>query len=307
MATAELGFTLSHEHVLLSAAGIQQIYPEFLDRQGIIDDAVAALQAAYAEGVRTIVDMTTMDLGRDVRATEEVSRRSGVHIIATTGSHQFIPRVFWTAPPDDIASLYVREVEEGIEGTDIKASVIKAASDRGGVTEREANILRAAARAHKRSGAPMTTHTWSPDRVGEQQIRILDEEGVDLSRVYIGHSNDDTDVDYLVGMLKQGVWLGLDRFPGGRPPYGAPNWEQRTEIVVRLIEAGYVDRIMLSHDYMVPLNHPADVREDRRQLNPDGYCFITRYVLPRLKKLGISDEHIRTMMVDNPRRYFEGA
>ena len=146
VATAELGFTLSHEHVLLSAAGIQQIYPEFLDRQGIIDDAVAALQAAYAEGVRTIVDMTTMDLGRDVRATEEVSRRSGVHIIATTGSHQFIPRVFWTAPPDDIASLYVREVEEGIEGTDIKASVIKAASDRGGVTEREANILRAARR-----------------------------------------------------------------------------------------------------------------------------------------------------------------
>ena len=152
----------------------------------------------------------------------------------------------------------------------------------------------------------MTTHTWSPDRVGEQQIRILDEEGVDLSRVYIGHSNDDTDVDYLVGMLKQGVWLGLDRFPGGRPPYGAPNWEQRTEIVVRLIEAGYVDRIMLSHDYMVPLNHPADVREDRRQLNPDGYCFITRYVLPRLKKLGISDEHIRTMMVGQSPSLFRG-
>lgn len=303
--TRDLGFTLAHEHVLISAAGIQHVYPELIDRQGIIDDAVAALTTAYAEGVRTIVEMTTMDLGRDVRALEEVSRRSGVHIIAITGCHQFIPRVFLSASPDEIARLYVREIEQGIEGTGIKASVIKAASDRGGVIEREAHVLRAAARAHKRTGTPMTTHTWSPDRVGEQQIRILAEEGVDLSRVYIGHSNDDTNIDYLIGLLKQGVWLGLDRFPGGRAPYGAPNWEQRAEIVVRLIEAGYVNQIMLSHDYMVPKNHAASIREDRQALNPDGYCFIVRRVLPRLKELGVTDEHISTMMIANPRRYFE--
>jgi phosphotriesterase-related protein len=141
--------------------------------------------------------------------------------------------------------------------------------------------------------------------VGEQQVRILQEEGVDLNRVYIGHSNDDTDLDYLLGLLDKGVWLGMDRYPGGRVP-GTPNWEQRTEIVKQLIDAGYSHRIMLSHDYSVPkARYGAAVQEERRRANPDGYNFITRWVLPRLKELGTSDEDIHKMMVENPRRFFE--
>ena len=304
--TADLGFTLTHEHVLTSAAGIRHTHPELIDRQTIIRDASSSLKEAYEEGVRTIVDMTTFDLGRDIEAMGEVSARSGVNIIATTGSHLAIPRVFWTAAPDTIAQLYIREVEVGIEGTGIRAGVIKAASDKGGVTEREENILRAVARTHKHTGIPISTHTWSPDRVGEQQVRILEEEGVDLSRVYIGHSNDDTDVDYLLGLLEHGVWVGLDRYPGSQIP-GTTDWEQRTAIVKRLIDAGYAHRIMLSHDYSVPANRPEiDVQKERRRLNPDGYQFITRRVLPRLKELGASDEDIHRITVENPRRFLQG-
>jgi phosphotriesterase-related protein len=109
----------------------------------------------------------------------------------------------------------VREIEEGIEGTGIKAGIIKVASDRGGVTPPQEVILRAAARAQHRTGIPISIHTWSPDRVGEQQVRILQEEGVELNRVYIGHSNDDTDLDYLLGLLDKSVWLRMDRYPGG--------------------------------------------------------------------------------------------
>lgn len=302
--TSDLGFTLSHEHVLISSAGIQQTFPEFLDRQGIIDDATTELKAAYDEGVRAIIDVTTIDLGRDIRVMEEVSRRTGVHIIPATGNHLVVPRVFWNVTPDDIAPLYIREIEEGIEGTGIKAGIIKVASDRGGVTDREEVVLRAAARTQKHTGVRISTHTWSPDRVGEQQIRILDEEGVDLNRVYIVHSNDDTDVDYLIGMLRQGVWIGLDRYPGGRN--NTPDWEQRTEVVKKLIDAGYVDRIMLSHDYMVPKNQPtSEGQEDRRRANPEGYTFISRNVLPRLKEIGATDDDINKIMVDNPRRFFE--
>jgi phosphotriesterase-related protein len=265
---------------------------------------VAALKEAFAEGVKTIVDVTTFDLGRDIRMIEEVSRMSGVQIIAATGNHLAVPRPFGDVSPDVIAPLYVREIEVGIEGTGIKAGVIKVASDRGGITAPQEIILRAAARAHHRTGIPISTHTWSPDRVGEQQCRILEEEGVDLNRVYIGHSNDDTDLDYLLGLLDKGVWLGLDRYPGGRVP-GTPKWEQRTEIVKQLIDAGYSHRIMLSHDYSVPkARHGAEAQEERRRANPDGYNFISRKVLPRLRELGASDQDIHRIMVENPRRFF---
>ena len=304
--TADMGFTLSHEHVGTNAAGLRHTYPEIIDRAGIIEQSVAALQEARDEGLRTIIDVSTFDLGRDIGMIQEVSRASGVQIIAATGNHLAVPRPFSELSPDVIAPLYVREIEDGIEDTGIKAGVIKVASDRGGVTEPQEIVLRAAARAHNQTGIPISTHTWSPDRVGDQQVRVLEEEGVDLSRVYIGHSNDDVDLDYLLGLLNKGVWLGLDRYPGGRVP-GTPDWEQRTEVAMKLIEAGHTRRIMLSHDYSVPkARHGEAVQEERRQANPDGYNFIGRYVLPRLKELGASDDAIQQIMVDNPRRFFEG-
>ena len=305
--SSELGFTLSHEHVGTNAAGLRHTYPEFIDRASIIEQSTAALKEAYNEGLRTMVDVSTFDLGRDVEMIQEVSRMSGVQIVAATGNHLAVPRPFGDVSPDVIAPLYIREIEEGIEGTGVKAGIIKVASDRGGVTPPQEVVLRAAARAHHRTGIPISTHTWSPDRVGEQQVRFLEEEGVDLNRVYIGHSDDDTDLDYLLGLLEKGVWLGLDRYPGGRIP-GTPNWEQRTEIAKKLIDAGFCHRIMLSHDYSVPkARHGEAAQEERRRANPDGYNFIPRKVLPRLRELGASDQDIQQIMVENPRRFFEGG
>ncbi len=304
--TRDLGFTLSHEHVLVTSAGIQHVYPEFIDREGTIKRAVADLKQAYSEGLRTIVDVTTMDLGRDVRLLAEVSRQSGVQIVCATGTWRDIPRAFWNATPDMIAPLYVREIQVGIEGTGIKAGIIKVANDVGGVTREGEIILRAAARAQKATGVPISTHTWAPERVGEQQVRIFQEEGVDLDRVYIGHSNDTTDTDYLIGLLKKGVWIGLDRFPGGLTA-GTPNWEVRTETARKLIDAGFAHRIMLGHDWSVTLTIATrEMQETRRKYNPDGYLFITRKVLPRLRQLGVPDKTIHQVMVENPRRFFEG-
>ena len=305
--TADLGFTLSHEHVLVTSAGIQYVYPEFIDREGTIEQAVADFREAYNEGLRTIVDVTTIDLGRDVRMLEQVSRESGVQIICATGTWRDIPRAFWSATPDMIAPLYIREIQEGIEGTGIKAGIIKVANDMGGVTPEGEIILRAAARAQKATGVPISTHTYAPERVGEQQVRIFEEEGVDLDRLYVGHSNDTTDTGYLIGLLEKGVWIGLDRYPGGTTP-GTPDWEGRTETVKRLIDAGFAHRIMLGHDWAATLTIVSRERqEQRRQYNPDSYLFITRNVLPRLRELGVPEETVTQIMVDNPRRFFEGA
>ena len=277
--TADFSFTLSHEHVMNSSAGIPQIYPEFIDRQGIIEGAQAALAEARAEGVRTIVDLSTIRprKGHPPHGGG-VPAAAGSRSSPPRGSGTISPGTSRTTTPDILASLFTREIEEGIEGTGIKAGIIKVANDKGGVTEAGEIILRAAARTHKATRTPISTHTWAPERVGEQQVRIFEEEGVDLGRVYVGHSNDSADTDYLLGLLRKGVWLGLDRYPGRQP--GTPQWEERTRVVASLIDAGYAHRIMLSHDWCV--NTP-----EAFSYNPDGYLFITRRVLPYLKELGV--------------------
>ena len=305
--TENMGFTLSHEHLATSAAGIWKTFPELIDRVGIMEQAKATLKEAYDEGLRSIIDVSTIDLGRDVEMMKEVSGATGVQIVAATGNHLAVPRPFADLAPEVIADLYVREIEVGIEGTGVKAGIIKVASDAGGITTEQEIVLRAAGQASVRTNTPISTHTWSPDRIGEEQVRILMEEGVDMDRVYIGHSNDDTDLGYLVGLLKKGVWLGLDRFPGGRRP-GTPLWEQRTDLAKQLIDVGYANRIMLSHDHSVPkARYGLEVQEERFKYNPDGYNFITRNVIPRLKHLGVSEESINQIMVENPRRFFEGS
>jgi phosphotriesterase-related protein len=124
--------------------------------------------------------------------------------------------------------------------------------------------------------------------------------------VYVGHSNDTTDLDYLVGLLKKGVWLGMDRFPGGNMP-GTPDWEGRSQTMAKLVAAGYANRLLLGHDWSVALTIATKERQaERERRNPDSYLFITRRVLPRLRELGVSQQALDTMMVDNPRRFFEG-
>ena len=307
MDTADLGFTLSHEHVIVTSAGIQYVYPEFIDRAGSIERGIDSLREAHSEGLRTIIDVSTLDLGRDIRLIEEVSRESGVNIICATGTWRDIPRVFWTATPDMIAPLYIREIEEGIENTGIKAGIIKVANDMGGVTPEGEIILRAAARAQKATGVPISTHTWAPERVGEQQVAIFEDEGVDLNRVYVGHSNDTTDTEYLIGLMERGVWIGLDRYPGRQTEF-TPDWEGRTQTAWKLIQAGWGRRIMLGHDWSVTLSIASQEMQEQRHLhNPDGYLFITRRVIPRLKELGATDEDIHNIFIDNPRRFFEGG
>jgi phosphotriesterase-related protein len=305
--TADLGFTLSHDHIILSSAGIRQVYPEFIDRAKITKDAIEHLTECKAEGVDTIVDVTTLDLGRDVELLAAVSEKSGVNIICCTGIWRDIPRTFWEADPDDIAPLFIREIEEGIEGTGIKAGIIKVANDAEGVTQKGEIILRAAARASKATGVPISAHSWSPGRVGEQQIPIFKDEGLDMAGVYIGHSNDTTDLDYLTGLARTGVWIGMDRTPGSPVRPDSPTAEDRTQTIKALVEAGHADRLMVGHDWSVYLGTGGEAtRRIYDEHNPDRFLYIIRRQLPRLRELGVSEQDIRRITVDNPRRFFGG-
>lgn len=303
--TAELGFTLTHEHVVTSSAGLLRTYPELYgDFDRLTEQAAATLTEAREGGVRTIVDLTTLDLGRDIRFLEGLSRRTGVNIIAATGIWRDIPRALWNRQPDEIAALFARELEQGIEGTGIKAGIIKVANDAEGVTREGEIILRAAVRAAKQTGVRISTHTYAPHRVGEQQVAVFEDEGFDLNRVYIGHSNDSTDLEYLQGLLRKGVWLGLDRHQTSVPV--GPNWEGRAQTLAALIKAGFGDRLMVSHDWSVlGVSRSSDPLASR-SYNPDGWLFAKRKLFPRLRELGISQAQIDLLNNDNPRRFLGG-
>ena len=303
--TADLGFTLTHEHLFTASAGIQQTFPElFGDFDRLTEQVMLSLNEAREGGVKTIVDLSTMDLGRDIRFIAEMARRTGVQIIAATGIWRDIPRALWLRSPDEIAALFVREIGVGIEGTDIKAGIIKVANDMGGVTREGGIILRAAARAANQTGVRISTHTYAPERVGEQQVAIFEDEGFDLNRVYIGHSNDTTDLDYLLGLVRRGVWLGLDRHQTSAPI--GPDAEGRTQTLAALIKAGVGNRLMVSHDWgVLGVSRTSDPLASRGY-NPDGWLFTKRKVFPRLLELGISQEQVDALNNENPRRFLGG-
>jgi phosphotriesterase-related protein len=307
--SADLGLTLMHEHVFSASAGIWQSWPELLGgRQQFIEYAAGILQRARTEaGVRTFVDVTPIDLGRDVPIMQEVAERSGVQIIACTGHWLDVSRSMAARSIDELIAWFTREIEAGVDGTEVRAGIIKVANDVEGITEAGEKLLRAAARTHLHTGVPISTHTHAASEIGNRQADIFESEGVDLRRVYIGHSNDSTNITYLTGLMDRGCWLGLDRYPGGR--VSGPKWEERTAIVKQLLDRGYGGQLMLSHDSPLGMTlGPTDrMREMRTQFNPDSILFIHRKVLPRLRELGVAQETLDGIMIDNPRRFFEGS
>ena len=299
---SELGFTLSHEHVMIGFSADNHHYPWMFDLDATRARAIAELREAKAGGVDTVIDLTTPDLGRDVRFVADVARESGMNVVVASGIWRDVPRSFWTRDPDEIADIFVREIEVGIGDTEIKAGAIKVANDAEGVTAEGELVLRGAARALKRTGCPISTHHWAPEEVGTRQVEVFREEGAPMDRICIGHSADSTDVDYLESLLNAGVYLSMDRYPGRE---GRPNWEQRNATVKALIDRGWAERLMIGHDYA-----PVMIRagtEPPAQDEPTRYLFVSTVALPALRGLGVDEETIELMTREVPRRFLSGA
>ena len=313
--TSKLGFTLSHEHIIASSAGLWHAWPElFGGQRHFIDTAVDRLKRAKDEGVDTIIDCTTIDLGRDIRMMEEVSRRSGVQVIASTGHWLDPSNSMRSRTIEELTDFFVREATVGIEGTDVKAGIIKVAN--GNMIDAFGEkLLRAASRASRLTGLPITTHSPGAARIGEKQAVIFEEEGVSPSKVCIGHS-DNSPADYQLGLVKRGYYLGMDQLPRGGPVApgtpltgpGALTWEQRYAQIKALVDAGYANRLMLGNDDSIAMTLQATAADPLRvAMNPDGMLFAVRKAIPALKKIGITDQQIRTMTIDVPKRFFEIA
>ena len=247
-----LGRTLMHEHVFVLNEEIRQNYPAGWGEDDRVDDAIAKLNALAARGCQTIVDPTVLGLGRDIqpdpagrrRHRAEHHRRDGpVHLQRGAAVLQ-VPRPARDGGLDPMAQLFIGDITDGIAGTGVKAAFLKCAIDDQGLTPGVERVLRAVCRAHAETGAPVTVHTHPHSGTGRDVVRVLREEGVDLTKVVLGHSGDSTDLDYLSELADAGCLLGMDRFGlDVITPF-----EDRVATVAAMCERGYAGSMVLSHD-----------------------------------------------------------
>jgi phosphotriesterase-related protein len=308
--TADLGVTLMHEHVFMMTTEITENYPEgWGDGAKREADAIERLNELKSRGVDTIVDLTVIGLGRYIPRIARIAAATELNIVVATGLYTFndVPMHFhFVGPgtafggPETMTEMFVRDIEHGIADTGIKASILKCATDEPGVTPGVERVLRAVAAAHRQTGVPISTHTHAASRRGLEQQAIFAEEGVDLSRVVIGHSGDSTDIAYLEELIAAGSYIGMDRF--GIDAYLST--EERVKTVATMCERGHADRMVLSHDAACYFD--AVPEELLPVALPNWhYLHIHNDVIPALKERGVTDEQLTTMLVDNPRRVFE--
>jgi phosphotriesterase-related protein len=307
--TADLGVTLMHEHVFILSPDITANYPEVWGDEAQREaDAIARLNELKSRGVDSIVDLTVIGMGRYIPRVARVAAATEINIVVATGVYTYndVPMYFHFTGPggalgdsEPMVDMFVRDIEHGIADTGVKAGILKCATDEPGVTPGVERVLRAVAKAHRLTGVPISTHTHAATRRGLEQQRIFTEEGVDLSRVVIGHSGDTTDLDYLEELIANGSYIGMDRF--GVDVF-LP-FEDRVNTVAQMCERGHADKMVLSHDAACFMDW---VPEELLPALPNWhYLHIHNDVIPALKERGVTDEQLTTMLVDNPRQIFE--
>jgi len=348
IAPQELGFTSMHEHVLVHGRIFRERYEAFipedapvrpdepisLENLGYLKHAFilswntilntdvdllsSELSAFKAEGGSAVVDMSVPGIRFDPMKTREVSEKSGVHIIASTGLYaaDSWPEKYLTMTIEEMEEYMSREVEGGIEGTPVKPGHVKVAVDVID-SDLEVKALRAGARVIKRYGLPMCVHQGmelGPEAC-DRIMMILEEEQVDPSRVVIAHNDKlfvETNLQTLVtrpdewtlrlevarALMKKGYNISIDCF--------GQNWDaetlgilhvhdwQRIAGLYALINEGFSNQIVLGTDTFVKLTY--------RKFGGEGYCRLTSYVVPTLMSVGVKAETIKQLTVDNPTR-----
>jgi phosphotriesterase-related protein len=299
-----------HEHIFVLTPDVQQNLVGEWDEQARCDDAVQRLQAVKAVGIDTIVDPTVIGLGRYVPRIIEIAKQIDLQIIVATGVYTYedVPNYFRVRGPgsgfdlpEPMTEIFVRDLTDGIAGTDVRAGFLKCAIDVPGLTSGVERVLRSVAAAHTRTGAPVMVHTAPRRRTGLEVDRILTEAGVAASSVLLAHSGDTSDADHLSDLVERGYLLGMDRF-------GIDNemsFDERVAIVVELARRGFAERMVLSQDASCHIDW---VDPELLPFLPRWhYLHVVQDVLPALLDNGVTQQQIDAMLIDNPRRWFETA
>jgi phosphotriesterase-related protein len=303
---ADLGVVLAHEHVRFRDEAVAAQWPDRYDEDDELDAALAAVAAAKAKGVQTIVDPTAMFGGRDVRFMKRVADQTAVAIVACTGiySYDYLPHYFENRDVDAMAEHFISDIEGGVQGTNIKAAFLKCAADAAGVTENVEKIHRAVARASVQTGAPIMAHSMPAVGTGPRQVDIFQEEGVDLARVQIAHCGDTDDLDYIESLIERGVYAGLDR-------YGLEMYlpiARRNITTAELLRRGHAERLMISQDFCATIDwfpqQAAEAFATSGAIRNWSMTLVFDEVVPSLRAQEVMDDAtFRTVFVENPKRW----
>ena len=294
---SDLGVTLPHEHTQCALWHVENRWDYF---QLARDEPVilAELERFRAAGGRSLVDLTLPGIGRDPAWLVGIARASGLNLVMGSGWYRtayYPPEALLDRRSvDDLADELVREAEEGVADSGVRPGIIgEIGTDKPWVSAAEERVHRAAARAARRTGRSITTHSvLSP--VGLAQMQIFEEEGLDPGRVVIGHSDSYPLLDHYLEIIGRGASIEFD-FLG--MPFTAVerHGEGRiVELLQELLSRGHADRILLSQDVC----NDAQLR----RYGGHGYTYLAERFLPRLRQAGVSDAEIDTMTIANPRR-----
>ena len=333
----DLGVTIMHEHLFIALA--KQVAPDddspasdvalwgekltlenlhlartrrsIFDNWILSDEDLAIREAMEFRkmGGDSIVEVTSTGIHRDPVGLLRVSRATGLNIVMGSGWYQkaYHPADMDERTVEGMAEEIVRDVTVGVRDTGVRSGVIGEVGVQGGPIEpNEVKSIRASVRASRATGAAISFHLGGQGREKLQTLAIMDEEGVDRSRVIYGHSDSAAgDIPLLLELLESGVYVQFDLM--GRvgvpidmgPSDGGvgltlPLTAMVAAAIPRLIEAGHVDQILLSQDVCT--------KAQLKAYGGTGYSYILETFLPHLRSRGVSEEHIRKMMVENPRR-----
>lgn len=325
--SGSLGVTMMHEHLLpRPQIAAPPGKPPFATRFTLADVARELKHAREKYGLRSVVDCTPRRFGEELAEMAELSRETGMNVIVSTGcmKEQYYHHSrgnmssFWAyqLTPDQIAEVMVRDLTEGIHGTEYRAGIIKVGTTKQRITGPEERVLRGAARAHLQTGAPITTHA-TLGTMGPEQAQIFLEEGANPARIVIGHSDLNDNPAYHEGILRRGATVGFDtigkqRFDYTRTEtagYNRYEFEKeqyfvsdqvRLQTLLELVRRGYAGQIVVSSDM------GSEIDQNPGTLASWGYSFVLGSFLPDAMGKGLSESDRKTMLVDNPRRILGG-
>ena len=307
--TNDLGLTLIHEHLMAVNRNMQAVFSDWLDEDALIARFKALMEKAKQNGMKTFVEASPIDLGRDIHLLKRAADEADVQMLCCSGLYWMEQPWYLMVDSNILANYMVREVTKGIQGTDIKAAFVKCSTDvLHGASDINKSMVIATAMAAKETGVPVYTHTNGHSRLGLYQQDLLMENGVEPHKIAIGHAFGGKDTEYLKQLMDNGSYVSCDQISYDELICDLPSL---AGVVAELCKAGYSQYMFMSHDKNVYSDFGfclTGIRREHSGINPITGTFteIFEKMIPLLGELGVSPECIQDMMVDNPKRYFEG-
>jgi len=291
----QMGLTLIHEHILVDFIGAADYDPGRWDREEVVAKVLPYLLEVKELGCETLVECTPAYLGRDVQLLQELSEKSGLQILTNTGyygarDNQHLPEHAFSESAESLAQRWISEYEDGIDGTGIRPGFMKIGVNPGALSELHQKLVRAAALTHKATGLTIASHT-GPALPAFEEMKILEEEGLDLSAFIWVHAQNERDTNKHIEAAARGAWVSLDGVHRDRI-----NWY--LEVLSNLKLAGLLDKVLLSHDagwYRPGEAEGGDFRP---------YTDLFDHLIPAMENRAFTNREIRTILKKNPAEAF---